>query len=235
MKKNLTELVFILDKSGSMSPLTDDTIGGFNSLLDKQKNEEGDALVTTVLFNHEIQVLHNRIPIEHVSPINRKDYTAMGMTSLLDAMGSTIDHIKNEHIITPNEERPEKVMFVIITDGAENSSKEYNIKQVKNLINTCKGLLGWEFLFLGANIDAIQTAGAFGIDASRAVNYNCDKEGTALNYKVISKNISDVRQRKPISDDWKADIEKDFEARSNNASNSKNQKKSLFNRSKKSF
>lgn len=235
MKKNLTELVFILDKSGSMSPLTDDTIGGFNSLLDKQKNEEGDALVTTVLFNHEIQVLHNRMPIENVSPITKRDYLASGMTSLLDAIGSTIDHIKNEHIITPKEERPEKVMFVIITDGAENSSKEYSIKQVKNLINTCKELLGWEFLFLGANIDAVQTAGAFGIDASRAVNYNCDKEGTELNYKVVSETISCVRQCNPISNSWKKDIEKDFEARSKNSRSSKNEKKSLFNRSRKSF
>ena len=226
MKKNLTELVFILDKSGSMAPLTDDTIGGFNSLLDKQKNEEGDALVTTVLFNHQIQVLHNRVPIGHVSPITNKDYVAGGMTSLLDAMGSTIDHIKEKHINTTKEERPEKVMFVIITDGAENSSREYNIKQVKSLVNTCKELLDWEFLFLGANIDAVQTAGAFGIDASRAVNYNCDKEGTELNYKVLGAAVSCMRQSKCINDDWKADIEKDFETRSTKSQN--HSKKSTF-------
>lgn len=215
MNKNLTELVFILDKSGSMATLTDDTIGGFNSLLEKQKNEEGEALVTTVLFNHEIQVLHNRVNVKDVNPITRKDYMAMGMTSLLDAIGSSIDQVKNKHINTPKEERPDKVMFVIITDGYENSSKEYSSKHVKDMIKTCKELLGWEFLFLGANIDAVETASQFGIDAARAVNYNCDKIGTQLNYSVVSETVSCMRQSKPIKDNWKEKIEKDYEARSN--------------------
>ena len=148
MKENLTELVFILDKSGSMSPLVDDTIGGFNSLLKKQKNEKGQCVVTTVLFNQSIQILHNRIPIEDVKNMTEKECQPMGSTALLDAMGSTIDKIKNDHVNTPKEKRPDKVLFAIITDGAENSSREYNIKQVKSLVNTCQELLGWEFIFL---------------------------------------------------------------------------------------
>lgn len=216
MKENLTELVFILDKSGSMNPLTSDTIGGFNSFIENQKKEKGECIVSTILFSHVIEVLHNRVPLKDVKPITSNDYQAMGMTALIDAMGSTIDHIKNRHIKTPKEERPDKVMFVIITDGAENASKEYRLKQVKNSITECKELLGWEFLFLGANIDAIQTADQFGIDSSRAVNYNCDSEGTALNFKSISAAASFVRSGHKLNSDWKKDIEKDFKTRGNN-------------------
>lgn len=217
MKQNLTELVFILDKSGSMNPLTDDTIGGFNSFIETQKKEEGECIVSTILFSHVIQVLHNRVPLKDINPITSHDYQTMGMTALIDAIGSTIDHIKNKHIKTPKEERPDKVMFVIITDGAENSSKEYSLKQVKNSITECKEFLGWEFLFLGANIDAIQTADQFGIDSSRAVNYNCDSEGTALNFKSIGVVASCVRSGHKLNSDWKKDIEKDFKNRDINS------------------
>lgn len=213
MKENLTELVFILDKSGSMSPLVDDTIGGFNSLLKKQKNEKGQCVVTTVLFNQSIQILHNRIPIEDVKNMTEKECQPMGSTALLDAMGSTIDKIKNDHVNTPKEKRPDKVLFAIITDGAENSSKEYNIKQVKNSVTTCQELLGWEFIFLGANIDAIETASTFGIHASRAANFYCDKVGTELNFNAVGKVLCCLREDKDIDMDWKSEIENDFKTR----------------------
>lgn len=216
MKENLTELVFILDKSGSMSPLVDDTIGGFNSLLKKQKNEKGQCVVTTVLFNQGVQILHNRVPIEDVKNMTEKEYQPMGSTSLLDAMGSTIDKIKNDHVNTPKEKRPDKVLFAIITDGAENSSTEYNIKQIKNSVSACQELLGWEFLFLGANIDAIETASQFGIPKSMAANYNCDSEGTELNFDAINDVLCCVRRDKHISEDWKLKIEKDFKNRRKN-------------------
>lgn len=213
MKENLTELVFILDKSGSMFPLVDDTIGGFNSLLKKQKNEKGQCVVTTVLFNQSIQILHNRIPIEDVKNMTEKECQPMGSTALLDAMGSTIDKIKNDHVNTPKEKRPDKVLFAIITDGAENSSKEYNIKQVKNSVTTCQELLGWEFIFLGANIDAIETASTFGIHASRAANFYCDKVGTELNFNAVGKVLCCLREDKDIDMDWKSEIENDFKTR----------------------
>lgn len=213
MGKNLTELVCILDKSGSMMPLTDDTIGGFNSLIKKQKNEEGECIVTTVLFNQNVEILHNRVPLEDVKDITTKDYQPMGCTSLLDAMGSSIDKIKNEHANTPKEKRPDKVLFAIITDGAENSSREYNIKQVKSLVNTCQELLGWEFIFLGANIDAIETASQFGIHSSRAANFNCDKVGTELNFDAVGQILCCLRDDRDISDDWKSEIENDFKNR----------------------
>ena len=202
MKENLTELVCILDKSGSMASLTDDTIGGFNSLIKKQKGEEGECLVTTVLFNSNIEILHNRVPLKDVKDITTKDYQAMGCTALLDAIGISIYKIKNEHANTPKEKRPDKVLFAIITDGAENSSKEYNIKQVKNSVTTCQELLGWEFIFLGANIDAIETASTFGIHASRAANFYCDKVGTELNFNAVGKVLCCLREDKDIDMDW---------------------------------
>lgn len=216
MKENLTELVCILDKSGSMASLTDDTIGGFNSLIKKQKGEEGECLVTTVLFNSNIEILHNRVPLEDVKDITTKDYQAMGCTALLDAIGISIDKIKNEHANTPKEKRPDKVLFAIITDGAENSSKEYNIKQIKTSVTTCQELLGWEFLFLGANIDAIETASQFGIPKSRAANYNCDSEGTELNFSAINDVLCCVRRDEHISEGWKSKIEKNFKKKRKN-------------------
>ena len=201
MKENLTELVCILDKSGSMASLKDDTIGGFNSLIKKQKDEEGECLVTTVLFNSNIEILHNRVPLKDVKDITTKDYQAMGCTALLDAIGVS------------KEKRPDKVLFAIITDGAENSSKEYNIKQVKNSVTTCQELLGWEFIFLGANIDAIETASTFGIHASRAANFYCDKVGTELNFNAVGKVLCCLREDKDIDMDWKSEIENDFKTR----------------------
>ena len=213
MKENLTELVCILDKSGSMASLKDDTIGGFNSLIKKQKDEEGECLVTTVLFNSNIEILHNRVPLKDVKDITTKDYQAMGCTALLDAIGVSIDKIKNEHANTPKEKRPDKVLFAIITDGAENSSREYNIKQVKSLVNTCQELLGWEFIFLGANIDAIETASQFGIRSSRAANFTCDKVGTKLNFDAVGQILCSLVEDTDISDDWKSEIENDFKTR----------------------
>ncbi|MDO5009918.1 MAG: hypothetical protein Q4E31_03750 [Intestinibacter bartlettii] len=216
MKENLTELVFILDKSGSMAPLVDDTIGGFNSLIQKQRKEDGECIVTTVLFNDSIDILHNRVSIENIKNITTKEYQPMGCTSLLDAMGSTIDKIKADHVNTPKEKRPDKVLFAIITDGAENSSKEYNIKQIKTSVTTCQELLGWEFLFLGANIDAIETASQFGIPKSRAANYNCDSEGTELNFSAINDVLCCVRRDEHISEGWKSKIEKNFKKKRKN-------------------
>ena len=214
MKENLTELVCILDKSGSMASLTDDTIGGFNSLIKKQKDEEGECLVTTVLFNSNIEILHNRVPLKDVKDITTKDYQAMGCTALLDAIGVSIDKIKNEHANTPKEKRPDKVLFAIITDGAENSSKEYNIKQVKNSVTTCQELLGWEFIFLGANIDAIETASHIWNSCHLELLIStCDKVGTELNFNAVGKVLCCLREDKDIDMDWKSEIENDFKTR----------------------
>jgi len=220
MKKNLTELVFILDRSGSMSGLEADTIGGYNSLLDKQKLEDGEALVSTVLFDDVQDVLHDRVDIKKINPITRKEYYVRGCTALLDAIGGAIHHIGNVHKYAREEDRPEKTLFVITTDGMENSSRRYTYEKVKSMIERQKEKYGWEFLFLGANIDAIEVAGRFGIAPSRAVNYECDSEGTQLNYKTISETVSKVRACRSremmeavLCDDWKAEIERDYENR----------------------
>jgi len=220
MKKNLTELVFILDRSGSMSGLEADTIGGYNSLLDKQKLEDGEALVSTVLFDDVQDVLHDRVDIKKINPITRKEYYVRGCTALLDAIGGAIHHIGNVHKYAREEDRPEKTLFVITTDGMENSRRRYTYEKVKSMIERQKEKYGWEFLFLGANIDAIAEAERFGIEASRAVNYECDSIGTQLNYQTISETVSRVRacaSREMVdavlNDDWKAEIEKDYRKR----------------------
>ena len=220
MKKNLTELVFILDRSGSMRGLEADTIGGYNSLLEKQKMEEGEAIVSTVLFDDEQEVLHDRVDIKNINSITRKEYYVRGCTALLDAVGGAIHHIGNVHKYAREEDRPEKTLFIITTDGMENSSRRYSYDKVKKMIERQKEKYGWEFLFLGANIDAIDVAGRFGIEASRAVNYECDSEGTQLNYRTISETVSRVRACRSremvaevLSDDWKAEIEKDYKKR----------------------
>ena len=220
MKKNLTELVFILDRSGSMRGLEADTIGGYNSLLDKQKMEEGEAIVSTVLFDDEQEVLHDRVDIKKVNSITRKEYYVRGCTALLDAVGGAIHHIGNVHKYAREEDRPEKTLFIITTDGMENSSRRYSYDRVKKMIERQKVKYGWEFLFLGANIDAIEVAGRFGIEPSRAVNYECDSEGTQLNYRTISETVSKVRACRSremvaevLSDDWKAEIERDYKKR----------------------
>ncbi len=209
MKNNITELVFILDKSGSMAGLESDTVGGFNSLIEKQKKEEGDAYVTAVLFDNDSEFLYDRVELKKVSKMEDKDYVPGGCTALLDALGDTVKHIKNIHKYARKEDVPEHTMFVIITDGAENASKKYSSDQVKKEIEKRKKD-GWEFLFLGANIDAVEVAGNIGISRERAVEYKCDSRGTKLNYSVLSRAISSVRECSAISDNWKDEIEEDL-------------------------
>lgn len=219
MKKNLTEIVFILDRSGSMSGLEADTIGGYNSLLGKQKKEEGEAIVSTVLFDDKQEVLHDRMEIGTIRPMTEKEYYVRGCTALLDAVGGAIHHIGNVHKYAREEDRPEKTLFIITTDGMENASRRYSYEKVKKMIERQKKKYGWEFLFLGANIDAVEVAGRFGIGANRAVNYECDSVGTQLNYRVISEAVSKVRMCAPtqmddaLGDDWKAEIEEDYKRR----------------------
>ena len=196
MRKGLTELVFILDRSGSMSGLEADTIGGFNSMITKQKKGEREAIVSTVLFDDQAEVLHDRIDIDKIELMNDQQYYVRGCTALLDAVGGAIHHIGNVHKYTREEDRPEKTLFIITTDGMENSSRRYDYDRVKNMVERQKERFGWEFIFLGANIDAVEVAGRFGIKANRAVNYECDSEGTKLNYDVLSETVTRMRQTK---------------------------------------
>lgn len=213
MRNDLTELVFILDRSGSMSGLESDTIGGFNSLLEKQKKEEGEAVVTTVLFDDRYQLLHDRINIKGIASITDKDYYVRGSTALLDAVGNTINKIVNIHKHTAIEERAGHVMFVITTDGMENASHEFDYDKVGQMIEHQKSKYGWEFIFLGANIDAVATAKRFSIDENRAANYHADGEGTMLNYNVVSETVSCMRKSMPIPETWKSSIDEDFKKR----------------------
>ncbi len=209
----MTELVFILDRSGSMMGLEADTIGGFNSMIEKQKAQPGKALVSTVLFDNEIKVIHDRVPLENVRPMTEDDYFVRGSTALLDAVGGAIHHIANVHKYARREDVPEKTLFVITTDGMENASRRYDYDRVKAMIEKEKSKYGWEFLFLGANIDAAREAMRFGISADRAVRYHSDKVGTALNYEVVSQAVCAVRQAKPLGADWKARIDEDYRKR----------------------
>ena len=213
MKKNLTELVFILDRSGSMQGLEGDTIGGFNSMLEKQKRGPGEAYVSTVLFDDRTEVLHDRVKVREVSPITDKEYYVRGCTALLDAVGGAIRHIGNIHKYARPEDVPEHTLFVITTDGMENASRRYTAQQVRDMIQRQKEKYGWEFLFLGANIDAVATAGHLGISPDRAVNYHCDSEGTRLNYEVVSDAVAAVRCSAPLDEHWKDAIEEDFRSR----------------------
>ncbi len=210
MKKGLTELVFILDKSGSMGGLETDTIGGYNSMLAKQQEVEGECHITTVLFDNNYELLHDRIDIKAVSPISEKEYQVGGSTALLDAIGRTIHKIGNAQKHTADDYRAEKVMFVIITDGEENSSREYSAEKIKAQIERQKEKYGWEFVFLGANIDAIETAGRFGISADRAQNYHSDSEGIELNFRVMSEVVAEYRECSEISKGWNNEIQKDY-------------------------
>ena len=196
MKKNLTEVVFILDRSGSMSGLESDTIGGFNSMITKQKKEEGEAYITTVLFDDKIETLHDRIEIGRVEPMNDSQYFTRGCTALLDAIGKTVNHISDIHRYAREEDRPEKTIFIITTDGLENSSREFTYDKIKKLLTQKQEKDGWEFLFLGANIDAIEVAGKMGISRDDACDYVCDEAGTALNFNVMSNVIGSVRRAK---------------------------------------
>lgn len=200
MRKGLTELVFILDRSGSMSGLEADTIGGFNSMIGRQKKEEGEALISTVLFDDEANMLHDRVNIKDVEPMTEDEYYVGGCTALLDAVGGAIHHIGNIHKYAREEDRPEKTVFIITTDGMENASRRYSYDRVKMMVERQREKYGWEFLFLGANIDAIEVAGRFGIKPSRAVNYECDSEGTQLNYQVLNETVTRMRMSNSAAD-----------------------------------
>lgn len=220
MRENLTEIVFILDRSGSMSGLESDTIGGFNSVIAKQQKEEGEAIVSTVLFDDETDVIHDRVAIGEVKKLTEEDYYVRGCTALLDAVGGAIHHIGNVHKYAREEDRPAKTLFVITTDGLENASRHYSFKDVKKLIKRQQEKYNWEFLFLGANIDAIEVAGNMGISRDRAANYNCDEVGTALNYQVLEAAVTRVRKCKAADmamtfagGAWKVDIDRDYEKR----------------------
>lgn len=194
MKKGLTEIVFILDRSGSMAGLENDTIGGYNSMLEKQKNEEGEVIISTVLFDNVTEVLHDRIPLDKINPITEKEYFVRGSTALLDAVGGAIHHIGNVHKYAREEDVPEKTLFIITTDGMENSSRQYTYNKVKKMVERQKEKYHWEFIFMGANMDAVSVANNFGVDRLHAVTYECDGAGTALNYKVMSKMVSRARK-----------------------------------------
>lgn len=213
MKTNRTELVFILDRSGSMAGLEADTIGGYNAMLEKQKKEAGEATVTTVLFDDKYELLHDRIDLKGIAPITDREYYVRGCTALLDAIGRTIQKIANAQKHTAPAQRADKVLFVITTDGYENASREYSYDQIRRMVEREKTEYDWEFLFLGANIDAISTARRFGIGADRAVNYHADSQGTQLNYQVVSETVSCMRAGAPIAADWKKRIEEDFRGR----------------------
>ncbi len=206
MKKDLTELVFILDRSGSMAGLEEDTIGGFNAMLEKQRNEPGDAYVSTVLFSTGSTVLHDRVDIRKVSPMTRKDYCPGGCTALLDAVGDAIHHIGNVHKYARDEDVPARTLFVITTDGMENASRRYTLEKVRQMISKEQEKYGWEFLFLGANIDAIGTAAKMGIQADRAVDYQADGVGTRANFDAIGDAVCCMRQARPLTASWKEKI-----------------------------
>ncbi len=213
MKKDSTELVFILDKSGSMSGLESDTIGGYNSMLAKQRTIEGECRITTVLFDNNYELLHDRIDIKAVGSITEKEYQVGGSTALLDAIGKTIHKIGNAQKHTAKDYRAEKVMFIIITDGEENSSREYTAEKIKAQIEQQKVKYGWEFIFLGANIDAVQTAGHFGITPDRAIDYLADSEGTELNFKAMSSAVSTFRDTGTVDEACLEEIRKDTKRR----------------------
>ena len=213
MKKNLTEIVFILDRSGSMSGLEKDTIGGFNAMLEKQKAEPGEAVISTVLFDHETQVIHDRLPLEKVPRLTEKDYYVRGCTALLDAVGGAIHHIGNVHKYAREEDRPERTLFVITTDGMENASRRYDYGKVKAMISRQQEKYGWEFLFLGANIDAAREAAHFGIAADRAANYHADSTGTEVIYEAVNETVRNFRAARPMAADWKKNIDADYQSR----------------------
>ena len=211
MKKNLTELVFILDRSGSMAGLERDTIGGFNAMIEKQKREQGEAIVSTVIFDNVSEVIHDRVPLERIKPLTERDYYVRGCTALLDAVGCAIHHIGNVHKYAREEDRPEKTLFVITTDGMENASRKYSYGRLKEMIERQKEKYGWDFLFLGANIDAAKEAARFGITADRAANYHADSVGTGVIYESVSEAITQVRAcAAPLSANWKEQIDADY-------------------------
>ena len=212
IENNVTELVFILDRSGSMAGLEPDTIGGFNAMIEKQKKTEGICFVSTVLFDSKSEVLHDRVPLERVPKMTDKDYYVGGCTALIDALGDAIKHIGNIHKYARREDVPAHTMFVITTDGMENASRRYSSNEVKKLIEKQKKR-GWEFLFIGANINAVETAARYGISRDRAVNYHADAEGTAVLYNAVSNAVGQMRCAQPLAADWSKDIENDYNQR----------------------
>ena len=213
MKKNLTELVFILDRSGSMSGLESDTIGGFNAMIEKQKKQDGECIVSTVLFDDESRVIHDRVSLDEIKPMTEEDYFVGGCTALIDAIGGAIHHIGNVHKYARPEDVPENTIFIITTDGQENASHRYTSDRVKMMIERQKDKYGWEFLFIGANIDAVETAKRYGIEQDRAVNYHADPQGTSIVYESVSKAVCNVRASKCMAENWSEDIDKDFKNR----------------------
>ena len=213
MKKNLTEIVFILDRSGSMAGLENDTIGGFNAMIEKQKREPGEAYISTILFDNVSEVIHDRVDVQKVEPLTRKEYYVRGCTALLDAVGGAIHHIGNVHKYAREEDRPEKTLFVITTDGMENASRKYSYDRLKTMIQRQKERYGWEFIFLGANIDATREAARFGIDEDRAANYHADHKGTAVIYEAMSEAVCNVRASRPMGKAWKHRVDEDYKGR----------------------
>lgn len=213
MKNNVTELVFILDRSGSMAGLEIDTIGGFNAMIEKQRRQEGTCYVSTVLFDNTSEVLHDRVALGDVPPMTQADYVAGGCTALLDAIGDAICHIGNIHKYARAEDVPANTVFVITTDGQENASHRYSSEKVKQLIERQKEKYGWEFLFIGANIDAVETAARYGIGRDRAVNYNADKKGTRLVYDAVEKAVGSMRACQSLRADWSEEIDADYQRR----------------------
>ena len=212
-ENGITELVMILDRSGSMGGLESDTIGGFNAMLAKQRDQTGTCYVTTVLFDHEMQTLHDRVPLQEVPAMTEQDYTVRGCTALLDAVGQTVRHIESIHKYARPEDVPQTTLFVITTDGKENASKEYTTDRVKQLIEEHTKKDGWEFLFIGANIDAVETAGHMGIARDRAVDYHADSKGTKTVFRSVAKAVGCARAGQPIEGDWCAEIRADYESR----------------------
>ena len=214
MKNNITELVFILDRSGSMAGLESDTIGGFNSMIEKQKKQDGGCYVSTVLFDDESEVLHDRVKLHDIPKMTDRDYTVRGCTALIDAIGGAIHHIGNIHKYARPEDVPAHTMFIITTDGQENASHHYTSERVKKMIERQKERYGWEFLFIGANIDAVETAARYGIDRDRAVNYNADGQGTQILYESVSKAVCSIRNCDAVCADWSEEINADYQKRS---------------------
>ena len=213
IKNGITELVFILDRSGSMAGLESDTIGGFNAMIEKQKKQDGECYVSTVLFDNISEVLHDRVKLSDIKPMTENEYTVRGCTALIDAIGGAIHHIGNIHKYARCEDVPEHTMFVITTDGMENASHKYNSDRVKEMIERQKEKYGWEFLFIGANIDAVETAARYGISADRAVNYTPDATGTHILYKSVSAVVGNVRANKCVDDSWRNELNEDFKSR----------------------
>ena len=213
MRKNLTEIVFILDRSGSMCGLEADTIGGFNSMIEKQKKADGEAIISTVLFDNVSEVIHDRVDIRSTQPMTEDDYTVRGCTALLDAIGGAVHHIGNVHKYARAEDVPEHTLFVITTDGMENASRRYDSETVKKMIERQKEKYGWEFLFIGANIDAVETAARYGISKDKAVNYNADGQGTQILYESVAKAVCNVRASAPLGADWSDEINADYQKR----------------------